>query len=38
VARQLGIADPGLLTGYGKLAVRWKHTAEIRGRYGYTER
>ncbi len=37
VARQLGIVDPGLLTGYGKLPVRWKHTAEIRDRYGYTD-
>lgn len=37
VARQLGVADPGLLTGYGKLPVRWRHTAEIRERYGYRE-
>ena len=37
VARQLGIADPGALLGYGKLPVRWKHTGEIRRRYGYTD-
>ena len=37
LARQLDIADPGVLVGYGKLAVRWKHTAEIRRRYGYTD-
>ena len=24
------IADSGVLVGYGKLPVRWKHTAEIR--------
>lgn len=37
LARQLDIADPGVLVGYGKLAVRWKHTAEIRLRYGYSD-
>jgi hypothetical protein len=37
VARQLDVTDPGVLAGYGKLAVRWKHTAEIRRRYGYTD-
>lgn len=37
VARQLGIADPGLLAGYAKAPVRWKHTAEIRLRYGYQD-
>ena len=37
LARQLDIADPGVLVGYGKLAVRWKHTAEIRRRYGYAD-
>ena len=37
LARQLDIDDPGVLVGYGKLAVRWKHTAEIRRRYGYTD-
>ena len=37
LARQLDIADPGVLTGYAKLAVRWKHTAEIRRRYGYSD-
>jgi hypothetical protein len=35
VARQLDIADPGVLAGYAELAVRWWHTAEIRERYGY---
>jgi hypothetical protein len=37
LARQLDIAEPGVLVGYGKLAVRWKHTAEIRRRYGYRD-
>ena len=37
LARQLDVADPGVLVGYAKLPVRWKHTAEIRQRYGYTE-
>ena len=37
LARQLEIADPGALVGYAKLPVRWKHTAEIRRRYGYTD-
>jgi len=37
LARQLDIADPGVLTGYAKLPVRWKHTAEIRRRYGYQD-
>lgn len=37
VARQLGIADAGVLIGYRKLAVRWKHTAEIRQRFGYRD-
>ena len=37
LARQLDIADPGVLVGYGKLPVRWKHTAEIRRRYGYRD-
>lgn len=30
VARQLDIADPGILAGYAKLAVRWRHTSESR--------
>ena len=37
LARQLDIVDPGVLTGYAKLPVRWKHTAEIRRRYGYSD-
>jgi len=37
LARQLDIDDPGMLVGYGKLPVRWRHTAEIRERYGYVE-
>lgn len=37
LARQLDVADPGVLTAYGKLPVRWKHTGEIRRRYGYTD-
>ena len=30
LARQFDITDPGVLTGYSTVAVRWKHTAEIR--------
>ena len=37
VARQLGIDDPGVLTGYRDMPVRWRHTAEIRDRYGYRD-
>jgi len=37
VARQLGITDPGVLHGYRELAVRWRHTAEIRDRHGYRD-
>lgn len=37
IGRQLDIADPGLLACYAKLAVRWKHTGEIRRRYGYVD-
>jgi Domain of unknown function (DUF4158) len=34
VARQLDVADLAVLDGYSELAVRWRHTAEIRDRYG----
>jgi hypothetical protein len=37
LARQLDIADPGVTGGYRELAVRWRHTAEIRERYGYRD-
>jgi len=37
VARQLGIDDPGVLAGYRDMLVRWRHTAEIRDRYGYRD-
>ena len=37
VARQLGIDDPGVLAGYRDMPVRWRHTAEIRDRYGYRD-
>jgi uncharacterized protein DUF4158 len=37
VAHQLGIDDPGALTGYRDMPVRWRHTAEIRDRYGYRD-
>ncbi len=37
VARQLGIDYPGVLTGYRDMPVRWRHTAEIRDRYGYRD-
>jgi hypothetical protein len=35
VARQLGIADPSVLKGYGDGETRWDHAAEIRRAYGY---
>lgn len=38
VARQLGIDDPGVLTGYRDMPVRRRHTSEIRDRYGYRGR
>lgn len=37
LARQLDIADPSVLAGYRELPVRWKHTGEIRRRYGYRD-
>lgn len=37
VARQLGIDDPGVLAGYRDMPVRWRHTAEIRDRYGHRD-
>jgi Domain of unknown function (DUF4158) len=37
VARQLGIDDPGVLAGYRDMPVRWRHSAEIRDRYGYRD-
>jgi TnpA family transposase len=37
VARQLDIDDPSVLAGYRELPVRWKHTGEIRYRYGYRD-
>ena len=37
VARQLDIADPVVLHRYRDLPVRWRHTAEIRDRYGYRD-
>ena len=37
VAHQLGIDDPGVLTSYRDMPVRWRHTAEIRDRYGYRD-
>src|SRR5260370_25297832 len=37
VAHQLGIDDPGVLAAYRGMPVRWRHTAEIRDRYGYRD-
>lgn len=37
LARQLKIADLGVLVGYAKLPARWRHTGEIRERYGYVD-
>jgi len=37
LARQLDIGDPSVLAGYRELPVRWKHTGEIRRRYGYRD-
>jgi len=36
-ARQLEILDAAVLAGYRDLPVRWRHTAEIRARYGYRD-
>jgi hypothetical protein len=33
VARQLDVPDLAVVEGYSELAVRWRHTAEIRHRY-----
>lgn len=37
VARQLDVSDLAVLEGYSELAVRWRHTAEIRDRHGYRD-
>ena len=37
IAGQLGIGDPGVLAAYRDVPVRWRHTAEIRDRYGYRD-
>jgi hypothetical protein len=37
VVRQLGIDDLEVLAGYRDMPVRWRHTAEIRDRYGYRD-
>lgn len=37
IAGQLGIGDPGVLAAYRDMPVRWRHTAEIRDRYGYRD-
>lgn len=37
VARQLDVPDLTVLEGYSELAVRWRHTAEIRDRHGYRD-
>ena len=37
VAAQLQVQDPALLIGYSKLPMRWRHTTEIRERYGYQD-
>ncbi len=37
VARQLEVSDPAVLVGYRVLPVRWRHTAEIRDRWGYRD-
>ncbi len=37
LAHQLDVSDHGVLAGYAKLPVRWKHTTEIRRRYGYRD-
>ena len=29
--------DPGVLVGHREMPVRWRHTAEIRDRYGYRD-
>jgi len=37
LASQLDVSYPGVLAGYDKLPVRWKHTTEIQRRYGYRD-
>jgi len=37
VASQLGIEDPALLIAYSKMPVRWRHSTDIRERYGYQD-
>lgn len=37
LAELLGIADSSVLKGYGETAMRFKHTAAIKERYGYTD-
>jgi hypothetical protein len=37
VARQLGIDDLEVPAGYRDMPVRWRHSAEIRDRYGYRD-
>lgn len=35
LSSQLGIADPDRLLAYRESEQRWRHTTEIRARYGY---
>ena len=37
LSSQLGIADAGCVVAYRESEQRWRHTAEIRTRYGYHE-
>lgn len=37
VSSQLAIGDPALLIGYSKMPVRWRHSTDIRERYGYQD-
>jgi len=37
VSSQLGVQDPGLLINYAKMPMRWRHSIDIRERYGYQD-
>ena len=37
LSSQLGIADPDCVLAYRESEQRWRHTTEIRARYGYRE-
>lgn len=38
MAAQINVADPTCVCAYRQREQRWRHTTEIRARYGYRER